>query len=699
MLERLFYPKSVAVIGASHNPEKVGHAILNNLIKHNFQGNIYPINPKENSMLGLKVYPDINKVPEPVDMAVFAVPPAAIIQIIRESGHNIGSAIVISAGFKESGGKGVEFEKELKSLAEEKEIRIFGPNCVGLINTDSNLNASFAGGMPAKGNISFFSQSGALCTAILDWAIKEGIGFSKFISLGNKMDLTEIEMLEYLRDDPNTRVILGYLEGVTHGEEFIKVAADVTQVKPVIITKSGRTGAGSRAASSHTGTLAGSEHAYNAAFNQAGIIRAESMEALFDFALAFAYQSIPSGSNLAIVTNAGGPGILAADSIERSKVQMAQFSRETIESLKMFLPPSAALLNPVDIIGDAREDRYRNAIETIAKDKGVDAVLVLLTPQAMSNIDSIAEVISDVYRKIDKPIFTSFMGGAMVESGRRILNKGGIPNYDYPERAVNAVEAMLKYNALKQSRKEADVIEYPVNKEKVKSIIDTSREKGEVNIPESMAIEILEAYGFGFPNRALATSAYDAAYIADKLGFPVVMKIASHDILHKSDVGGVIVDINNKQDVIKYYYDILSRAKRSVPFASIQGVAIQQMIKGGKEIIVGMSRDPQFGPLIMFGLGGIYVEVLKDVSFRIAPLNRTEAEHMVMEIQMYPLLTGVRGELPSDFESIHDSIIKMGQLASDFPEIVECDINPMKVFDSKKGGCVALDARITISHK
>jgi len=694
-LEKLFNPDSVAVIGASHKKGKVGHDVLANLIRYGYKGKIYAINPKTEKIKGLKPYPKVTDVKGKIDLAVFAIPAPLVPKSLLECGKaGIRAAIIISAGFKECGPEGAKLEREVAEISKRFNIRVLGPNCLGLINTASSLNASFADEMPSEGDIAFFSQSGALCTAILDWAVKERIGFSKFVSLGNKVDISEATLLESLGSDPDTKVILGYIEDVKDGRQFMQVARKVTAKKPVIICKAGGTQAGARAASSHTGSLAGSEAAFNAAFVQTGIVRAHSVEDLFNYAVAFSYQNLPKAERLAIITNAGGPGIIAVDAVERSQnARVAAFNKETIDYLRKSLPVGAAIYNPVDVIGDADEERYRKSLKAILKDSNVDGALVILTPQTMSKIRETAVCMANL--RDTKPLLASFMGGKLVEKGLKVLHENKIPNYPFPERAVAAFDAMVEYGKFRQIPREK-IKTFSVNKDKAKRIIDEAIASGQKDIPEYMAREIIENYGFVLPKSVLAKTASEACCAADKIGYPVVMKIASPTILHKSDIGGVRIGLADAKQVAEAFYEMTQRAKRVMPDAVIMGVLVQEMVTGGKEVILGMSKDPQFGPLLMFGLGGIYVEALKDVSFRIAPITPREAKAMIGEIRASALLRGARGEKPTDIESIRDGLLRLSKLVMDFPIICELDINPLMVFPVDKGGSVAIDVRINI---
>jgi acetyltransferase len=550
--------------------------------------------------------------------------------------------------------------------------------------------------MPAQGNIAFISQSGALCTSVLDWAVDECIGFSKFISMGNKTDIDEVDLIQVIENDVHTKVILGYLEGVKNGMAFMDAARKTTKKKPMIVVKSGGTTAGAKAASSHTGTLAGSENAFDAAFKQSGILRAKTSEELFDYARIFSHQPLPKGPRIALITNAGGPGIIAADAVERSKLEMASFSKNTVDILRTSLPAMANVYNPVDVLGDAKADRYKFVIEKVIEDPHVDIVLIILTPQAMTEIEKTAEVIGEISNRTDKPIVTSFMGGKRIETGLKVMCQKRVPNYPFPERAVSAIEAMYKYT-LWQKKPAPEIKKTDVQKEKVSSVFGKIRQTGRQYLCEYEAKQIISAYGFRIPNSILATSETEAVQAAEEIGYPLVAKISSPDILHKSDFGGVIMGVKNAAEIRGFFSDITQKARRLLPNAEIKGVLVQQMITGGKEVILGMTRDPQFGPLLMFGLGGIYVEVLKDVAFRIAPIGLNDAEEMIREIRSFPLLQGVRGERPADINALVDDILRLSQLAIDFPEILEMDINPLMVFP-EGGGTMAIDARLTISQ-
>jgi acetyltransferase len=540
----------------------------------------------------------------------------------------------------------------------------------------------------------FMSQSGALGTAILDWAQAGRLGLSKFVSLGNKADVDEIDLLRVWKSDETLKVLLCYIEGLTDGQEFIRVARDVSKQKPIVALKSGVTQAGSRAVSSHTGSLAGSEQAYQAAFHQSGVIRAQSLQDLFDYAIAFGYLPPLQGDKIAIVTNAGGPGILATDAIERSGLQLARFDPKIIRALEEFLPDAASAANPVDVLGDARADRYRFALEEVVKDPNVDGVLVILTPQAMTEIVETAEVIADIAGDVAVPVLACFMGEARVEVGTKVLEKHNVPNFSFPERAAMVFQGMSHY----RQNKEKPLPEYKsfdVDKQTVAQIIDEVLSEGRVSIGDAEARSILTAYGLDIPASKLAETADEAVEYANEMGYPVVLKIASPDILHKTDVGGVKVDLENATDVRDAFDLITYRAQRYLPEARIWGCLVQKMVPEGLEVLIGMNRDPQFGPLVTFGLGGIYVETLKDVSFRVAPFSETEAREMLQEIRASALLEGVRGNPPVDHEVLVDAILRIAQLVQDFPMIAELDINPFIVYEEGQGG-IAIDMRLIL---
>ena len=697
-LDHFFRPRSVAVVGASSDPKKLGHAVLDNLVNGGYLGNgrlVYPINPKGGTILGQAAYPSVQDVPGPIDLAVIVIPYMLVPEALRACGlKKIPAAVIISAGFREAGREGLEREQELLEISRTYGIRLIGPNCLGVIDTVTPLNASFSAGMPPGGPMAFMSQSGALGTAILDWAQAGRLGLSKFVSLGNKADVDEVDLLRAWAEDESSRVILCYIEGLPDGQEFMRVARQTSKIKPVVAIKSGITQAGARAVTSHTGSLAGSEQAYQAAFHQAGVVRVTALEDLFDCARAFGYLPPLRGDRIAIVTNAGGPGILATDALERAGLSLARFEPDRIRALEQFLPDAASAANPVDLLGDARADRYRFALEQVCADPHVDAVLVILAPQALTDFEETARVVVEAVERATIPILACFMGEARMEAATSILDRHHVPNFPYPERAALALKAMSIYRAYR-AEPLPEILSFPIDRERARRAIDRALAEGRVTLGDAEAREIAQACGLATPPAELAASADEAVEIAGRLGYPVVLKIASPDILHKTDVGGVKVGIQNAVEVRDAFDLITYRAQRYLPEARLWGCQVQKMAPPGLEVLIGMNRDPQFGPLITFGLGGIYVEALKDVAFRVAPFGRREAEEMLGEIRARPLLDGVRGRPPVDRESIVDSLLRVGQLVVDFPEITELDVNPFVVYDQGQGG-VAIDMRLVV---
>ncbi len=696
--ESFFNPKSVAIVGASRQKSKVGYEILANMMEAGFKGQIYPVNPKADNIEGLKCYPDLESIKQMPELVIIIVP-ARFVPSIMQQCAKIGTraVIIITAGFKEVGEEGRELEQQIIQIAGQAGIRVIGPNCLGVIVPAHNVNASFGGTMPAAGAIGYISQSGALLAAVLDMADTNSIGFSKLISIGNKADVDELDLIKVLGEDAETKVIAGYLESITDGNAFVSQAERISHHKPILLMKSGGTTAGAKAASSHTGSLAGSETAYECVFERAGIIRCNSIKEQFDYAQAFGNQPLPAGLRVAVITNAGGPGIMAADAIEREGLSFAKLTDETISKLASRLPVAANLYNPIDVLGDALADRYEFAIDVVLDDPNVDTILVLLTPQAMTESEGTAEAVVKVSReKPVKPIFACFLGADKIEDGVRILREGKIPVIDCPESAVATIKVMTDYVRW-CSRPKRVVKLFPVNRRKVEGIIERHQRQGIREIGETESKEILEAYGFVTPKGSIATTSEQAANIAQQLGFPVVLKIWSPDILHKSDVGGVKVGLNSEQEVKDAFDLMMYRIPKKQPEANILGVLVQEMCKVGKEVILGMHRDPHFGPLMMFGMGGIMVEVLKDVSFYLAPLTAEEAEQMLINTKTYQMLKGVRGQEGVDIKAIAEGLQRLSQLVTEFPQIQEMDINPY-VVGPEGTTPIAVDARMSIEN-
>lgn len=659
-LEKLFSPESIAVVGASRHEGKTGHEIFDNLI-HDFEGDVYPVNPKADEVEGVEAH---DEVPQDTELAVIAVPGKIVPQVIESCGEkDVEAVIVVSAGFSETGN--VEREQQVKKIAEENDIDLLGPNVLGLINTENSMNASFASKMPEKGDISFMSQSGAFCTAILDYAKAEHIGFRHFVSLGNKAALKEVDLLKKWRDDGD-EAILSYTEGIEDGREFMQEAEKTSNEKPVIMIKSGRTDKGGSAASSHTGSIAGSYQAYQAAFRKAGVIEAESNRKLLDFGRAFSYQSVPEGDSVAIITNAGGPGVITTDEISQHGLELAEFFDGTREKLEQEMPEESTPHNPLDVIGDAGHDRYRRALEIILEDEGVDSVIVVLTPQANTEIRKTAKTISKAEEGTEKPVFASFMGEQDVQKGVDILEKNDIPDFEDPVDAVKTLKSMSEYREFLETEKVYRDIEY--DEEKAEEALDSysGYEDGH---------DLFEAYGFDLPLTKVEDAPLPAKEAASDVGYPVVAKIDSPDISHKTDIDGVRTGLESKSEVEDAFREIVDNVHHEEPGSKINGVIVQEELDG-LEVALGMKRDPQFGPMILVGLGGIYIEALHDISFGIAPISEQEAEQMIEELQSSELFEGVRGEDHS-LEPVKDAIIRLGEMALNHEEIQEIDVNPL----------------------
>lgn len=695
MLETLLYPKAIAVIGASRNPEKVGYALLANLVNSGYEGDIVPVNPEAGEILGKTCYRTLAEYKGQIDLGIVVVPGKFVREAIQNCiNSGAKSVIVITAGFREVSAKGAEAEKELVELCHANGVRMVGPNCLGVLNTEHRMNATFAPSLPPSGRISVISQSGALCVAILDWAAHQKLGLGKVISFGNKADLNEVDFIQALAADKQTNVIAGYLESIKEGNKFLRVAEEAASIKPVVILKVGITQAGAKAASSHTGSLAGADIAYGAAFRRAGVVRADSFESLFDYAMAFSMQPLPRGDRVAIITNAGGPGIMAADAAETLGLKMVSPTATNEARLRAVLPAAAAVGNPVDVIGDADPDRYVKAFEILQEDEKIDSIIVVSTPQNMTRPLELAEKLAKAH-KGTKPLLTAFMGGQEVAAAKDRLMALSIPNYPAPDRAVAALKAMCDYAAWRQ-RAARVVTRFPVNRRRVDRIIQMQVRSGATQVAEIEAKEILRAYGFNVLEGHLARTADEAVDTADRIGYPVVLKISSPDIIHKSDFGGVRINLANSEQVRDAFDLMMLRIQKRAPNAYLRGAFVEKMGQRGREVILGMTRDPQFGPMLMFGLGGIFVEVMKDVTFHLAPITADEAMQMLKGTRSYALLQGARGQAPVDLEAIAGALQRISQLATDYPEILELDINPFIVGPVGMQPYVA-DARMTLS--
>jgi acetyltransferase len=693
-LDSIFRPRSIAIVGTSRKEGTIGRQILHNLVDYGFNGPVYPVNPNAEYVNSIKCYPSVSAIPDQVDLAIIVIPKELILDVIDQCAEKgVKGVVVISAGFKEIGEKGLALEKELVKKIKKYGMRVVGPNCMGVINTDPEIrmDATFGSTLPLDGHVGFMSQSGALGNIILEYADELKIGFSKFVSMGNKADVSSNDLLMDFEDDDKTTIILMYLESFGNPRNFTKIARRVTKKKPIIAVKAGRTIAGAKAASSHTGALAGLDVAVDALFDQCGVLRASSIEEIFDLAVAFSNQPLPKGNRVAIVTNAGGPGIIATDACVSLGLEMSRFEDETYEALEKILPEEASTENPVDILGDGGPERYERSLDIVLSDKNVDSVIAIFVPPLISRTVEVAIAISEVSSKYHKPVLGCFMGREEVLSSIQELEKNNIPAYLFPESAAKSIAGMVKYNTL-INRKEGDIKSYDVDREKARRII----EKGGYLPPDKVG-GILEAYGFTFPKSKLVKNADEAVSFAQEVGYPVVLKIVSPDVVHKVDAGGVVLDLHDEEEVRKGYSKMLIDVKKNIPDVKIDGVLLQKMITGGKETILGMMMDPSFGPLIMFGLGGIYVEVLQDVSFRIAPISDLDAHEMIKSIKSYQLLAGVRGEKSVDMEALEEYIQRISRLVEDFPEIEEMDINPFVVFEKGKS-CTVLDARIRVGR-
>jgi acetyl coenzyme A synthetase (ADP forming)-like protein len=709
-IDAIFTPRSVAVVGASTTPGKVGHDIFANILRGGFSGTLYPVNPSARSILCVRAYPSVREIPDTVDLAMIILPPLQALKAVEESiAKGVKGLVIVSAGFREVGPEGRAIEDRIVAMCREAGVRMVGPNCLGVINPHPSvrLNASFSARMPAAGNISFISQSGALCTAVLDFAADREFGFSKFISIGNKADVDELDLLRFLHTDADTNVIMLYLEELRRGPEFIKTVKEITsgdRPTPVLVIKSGRTSAGAQAAASHTGALAGTEAVYDAIFKQAGIIRCDTIDELFDFANAFSYKAessmgkltrkMPAGNRVAIVTNAGGPGIVATDMTVSSGLQLAHFKPETIEALQSHLPSAANVHNPVDVIGDAAQDRYENALSAVIRDEGVDGALVILTPQSMTNALGTAQAVAKIARRSHKPILCSFMGIVDVSAGVKFLQAQGYPVYRFPENAAKSFGALYRY-AQWLSRQHLAPFKLEYDAGRARQIVAECLTAGKTAIGELEGAELLKCYGFKVLPTALARSAEEAVALAEEMGFPVVLKIVSPQILHKSEAGGVKVGLEDAAAVGSAFEAIVANARSFNPEAEIQGVLVVKMAPQGQELILGANRYPIFGPLLMFGFGGIFVEVFKDVTFRLAPIGRNEARRMVKAIKAHKMLCGFRGLPEADIEEIEKCLVRLSDMVTNHPEIMELDINPLLAHARGQGVTVA-DCRMIL---
>lgn len=700
-LNAMFYPKSIAVIGASTKPGTCGNDIMKNLLDTFKGGPVYPVNPTADEVLGVKAYPTVNDIPGDVELAIIVVPAKFVLATAEQCGaKGVKALVCISAGFKEASHDGAALEIQLRDRVRELGMALVGPNCLGIMNAeaDAKMNATFAAKTALAGTLAFVSQSGALCTSVLDFAEQRQIGFSKFVSFGNKADVNEVDLLTYLADDDKTKVIAMYLEDITDGAKFQEIASKIffEKGKPVLVLKSGRSAAGAKAVSSHTGSLAGNDAVYQALLMQSGVQRVDSIVELFDYADLYCNQPLPKGNRLAIITNAGGPGIMATDAAERFGLTLADISEETKAKCRDQLPAAASLRNPVDVIGDAKSDRYAVAVKAILEDPEVDMGLVILTPQSMTDIDNVGTIIPEAIKGLSIPVITSFMGAAMVEQGVKNLRAGGVPNYSFPEDAVRALGAAYRLEEQKKQTDREIPVFADVDKDRcAKLIADALAGKDEQYLTQAECRDLFACYGLPLLKSADVKTAEEAAAVVGEWGTTVVMKVMSGDVKHKFDAGGVLLNINGADGAKAGFEQIYANIAKNVPGAKIDSILIEEMAPKGVEVIIGCNRDEKFGPLMMFGLGGTMVEVLKDVQFRLAPMSRYWAENMIRSIRSFAVLDGFRGTPKADIKTVEDILLRLSAMAVNHPEIAELDINPLIVHPVGQGASVA-DSRILL---
>jgi acetyltransferase len=699
-LDDIFNPRSVAVIGATDREGSVGRTVLWNMLSTPFGGTVYPVNPKRPSILGVKAYKDIGSLPEVPDLVVITTPAPSAPGLIQECVDvGVPAAIIISAGFKEHGEEGKELERQIAKIIAGGKMRIIGPNCLGVMNPITGMNATFARHAARPGNVAFISQSGALCTAILDWSLRESVGFSAFVSTGSMLDVGWGDLIDYFGDDPRTKSIIVYMESVGDARSFLSAAREISLSKPILVIKPGRSAAAAKAAASHTGSLTGSDEVLDAAFRRSGVLRVQNISDLFYMSEVLARQPLPQGPRLCMVTNAGGPGVLATDALVTGGGNVAELSEQTMKAFDDFLPPHWSHNNPVDILGDAEPERYSHSLEIAAQDPSIDGMLVILTPQGMTNPTQIAERLKPYANSLGKPVLASWMGGADVAAGEEILNQAGIPTFDFPDTAARMFNYMWKYSYNLRSlyetpnlRAESDAA--GPDRSKAKKIIDDVRASGRTILTEFESKELLAAYGIPTVPTKIATTEDEAVKTAEKFGFPVVLKLFSETITHKTDVGGVQLNIRNAESVRSSFNLIRKSVTEKVGAQHFQGVTVQPMIKlDGYEVIIGSSIDPQFGPVLLFGTGGQLVEVFKDRSLALPPLNTTLARRMIEQTKIFTALKGVRGRKPVNIAALEDLLVRFSQLVVEQPWIEELDINPLL---ASPENLVALDARVVL---
>lgn len=692
-LNCFFNPRSIAVVGASRDTHKLGYGIVRNLHDYHFRGDIYPVNPRAREVLGYTCYPSIAAVPHPVDLAIIVVPARHVISTVDECGQaGVPAVIVVSGGFSETGPAGEARERELQEVASRHHMRLLGPNCIGTIDTHTPVNTTFVVGMPRIGDIAFVSQSGAVVAAVIDWALGAGVGFSRMVSLGNGADVNETELLAEMAADPQSCVITGYLEGVADGRAFLEVASEAARKKPLVMLKVGRGEGGARAVASHTGALAGSAEAYDAAFRKAGVLRANSLEELFDWARGLAWQPLPRGNRVAVLTNAGGPGILAVDALEAAGLTLAPLTETTREYLASRCPPHASVRNPVDILAGSGPGTYARALDALLADETVDAAVVIQAPQDWFYPTSLAEVIGEVAAGSRKPVLACIMGLASTADALNILHRRRIPNYAFPGRVASTLAAMLARARWLNAPPQPAAALLLADQDTAQDLIAEAIREGAQVLSGTKTGQLLRAYDISIPADGLATTPEEAVTLAEEMGYPVALKVSSPDITHKSDVGGVEIGLNSADEVGTAFERILRTVHRNLPTAKMAGVMVQQMIPAGQEVIIGWKRDPQFGPLMLVGSGGTEVELVRDVAVGIAPLTREEAQQMLDATLLGKRLQGWRGTPPADRGAVIDVLLRLSQMSMDLPDIAELEINPLRVLPAGEGA-FAVDGR------
>ncbi len=697
-LTPFFTPTGIVVVGASHNPTKLGFGLARNLALSGYAGAVHFVNPKGGRLFERPIYPHIADIPDPVDLAVLLIPAPFIPQTLVQCGERgIRAAIIASGGFRETGEEGAKLEAESLRIARSYGIRLLGPNCIGILDTNLPLDTTFLPPpAPPPGDVAFLSHSGAIGAAVIDWARGQGFGISRLVSLGNQADVQETELLAPVAADPYTRVITLYLEGVSDGRQFVQEASRVTREKPIIALKVGRFESGQKAVASHTGALAGQESAFDAAFRRAGVIRATISEELFDWARALAWCPLPKGRNVAILTNAGGPGVTAADALEANGLRMAQFQPATLDSLRETLPPFASLHNPVDMLASASPQQYADCLQIVLADPGIDSALVILVPPPMYSTGGVAKAIIPIIYAAEKPVMVALMGERMIHEALEHFRAAHVPEYRFPERAASALAVLARRAEFLASPPEEPVTLTDVDYEAVQAILASSGSAAALTdayfLPQEALTQIMTAYGIPVPAPQLARSAAEAAALAEQMDYPVALKIASPDISHKSDVGGILLNLADAESVMQGVERMVTAVRAAKPQAHIEGVHVQPMILEGQELIMGAVQDPQFGPVVMFGAGGVEVEGVKDVAFALAPLPLKEAHYLLAQTWAGRKLDGYRHIPAGDKTAVLDMLIRLGQLAADFPQLAEIEINPVRVLPDGQGAW-ALDVR------